>query len=81
MRVAHVLVPVLGDIRLGAVVVALVLDQSESESSVEAGAALGGARFLPSAFEEVVAGEVAAAFARLRAGVAGLDILLYLGAA
>ena len=37
---------------------------------MEAGAALGGARFLPSAFEEVVAGEVAAAFARLRAGVA-----------
>ena len=49
----------------------LSLDQSESESPESSGAALGGARFLPSAFEEVVAGEVAAAFARLRAGVGG----------
>ena len=50
-------------------VLLLSLDQSESESSPGSGAALGGARFFPSAFE-VVAGEAAAAFARLRAGVA-----------
>ena len=52
MRVAHALVPVLVIFDWAPLLLLLSLDQSESESPESSGAALGGARFLPSAFEE-----------------------------